>query len=153
MKRLALTLLVWAAALAASVPANGTPQSPPPSVVAEILCIHAGLRYVPHPAWHGERPEYVLWAHGYYRAHRYDDVTGGPGPNGEGGWTATSDWRYGGGLSFTLGTWHSAGGAGNSTADIARAPPSEQIYRAWIIYRMRGGRWTDWPNTSLSCGY
>lgn len=48
-----------------------------------------------------------------------------------------------------LGTWERAGGAATSWVT---APPAEQFYRAWIIWRQDGGSWREWPNTSRACG-
>jgi hypothetical protein len=56
---------------------------------------------------------------------------------------ATGNGFYGG-LQFTLGTWHSVGGAGYPHW----ASKLEQKYRAVKVY-LRRGSWADWP----VCGY
>lgn len=149
-----LPAVLTAAALAAApqAAAGRHQHGPPPLRVAQALCVHAGVRYAPRRQWRGQGPSYVLWGHGYFRLHRYDDVTSGTGPNGEGAWDAHSDPRYGGGMSFTLATWRGAGGAARTTLDIARASPAEQIRRALIVVARDGG-WLEWPNTSASCGF
>lgn len=97
----------------------------------------------------GENPEYLLWGHGYWRTTDVaDSIAGG---SGEGGWTATSDPRYGGGMSFTLGTWNRAGSYYSSLSAVAQAAPQEQIRRALAIVA-QDRSWGEWPTTSRACG-
>lgn len=62
-------------------------------------------------------------------------------------WHLNTGNSFYGGLQFTLGTWHAAGGSGYPH----QASPLEQKYRA-VIWRDRIGTWTTtagWPH----CGY
>ena len=141
----------------ASVPTvarSGTYGHVPSTFVVQALCVHAGRHYTAH-RYPGARLQYVLYGRGYYLAHQnYDDMPHGrAGNDGEGAWNATADPSYGGGLSFMVGTWNSAGGSVRSTYDIARATPSEQIYRAYVVWKRDGGSWREWPQTSRACGY
>lgn len=112
--------------------------------------MHSGWHYTDRRV-HGAPPEYRLWDRWYWRT--WDVPDSEPGGSGEGGWTATSDPRYGGGLSFTIGTWNRAGAPyANSTYEIARASPQEQIRRLWVIVKGDGGSFREWPQTSRACG-
>jgi hypothetical protein len=148
-----LFLLTFLAALTFAV--SGARAAPPGRFVEGALCVHSGWHYTRHRV-HGQPPEYVLWRHGYWRTWDVPDTLAGG--SGEGGWTATSDPRYGGGMSFTLGTWNEAAGyshgrvpRASSTAGIAGQPPLVQILAVYLIVRARG-HWGDWPNTSRACG-
>lgn len=123
--------------------------------VAEALCIHAGWHYTATRI-QDRRPDYVLWGHGYWRTTDVSDSLAGG--SGEGGWPATSDPRYGGGMSFTLGTWNHAADLShglvphaNNTASIAAQPPAVQLLAALLI-RAEDGDWHEWPQTSRACG-
>ena len=63
----------------------------------------------------------------------------------------STDWRnrghHFGGMQFNLSTWASVGGRGNP----ADASPSEQIYRAFLVWKRDGGSWREWTTRSL-CG-
>lgn len=65
----------------------------------------------------------------------------------EGSWTDTGD-PFWGGMQFMLSTWVNAGGTGLPSA----ASPSEQIYRAYVVWKKDGGSWREWPNTARMCG-
>jgi Transglycosylase-like domain len=53
---------------------------------------------------------------------------------------------YYGAYQFDIGTWRAYGGSGLPSA----APPSEQDYRAKLLYRARG--WAPWPACSSKLG-
>lgn len=123
------------------------PDHPPPAVVVEALCLHAGRHFTTR--WYrGARIQYVLWGVHYYFEHTYDDITGVRGETGEGSWSADTGNGYHGGLQFLSSTWARAGGTG----DAAQASAAEQIYRAWIIWRSHGGSWSEWGDTRTACG-
>ena len=118
--------------------------------VDEALCVHSGWHYTHARPAHGGAPEYVLWGHGYWRTWDVPDVEAGG--SGEGPWNGVVGSLYGGGMSFTVGTWQRAGGYARSTYDIARASVAEQIYRAYRIVVGQDGRsWREWPQTSRAC--
>lgn len=123
---------------------------PPVALVEDGLCIHSGWHYSHHRV-RGEKPEYRLWGIWYWRTTDVPDgILGG---NGEGGWTATSDRRYGGGMSFTIGTWNRAGKPyAATTYDIAHSPPQEQLRRFIVIVEGDHGSFGEWPQTSRACG-
>lgn len=121
----------------------------PPWFVPQALCVHSGWHYTSRRPSKHARPEYRVAGRWWWRSTDIPDSS--QGGTGEGAWNATSDARYGGGMSFTIGTWQEAGGHGSSTSSIAAASAEEQIYRAYVIVRKRGG-WGDWPWTSRACG-
>lgn len=152
-----------ALALAATVPRAASAArspSPPSAFVTGALCVHAGRHFT--TIWHpGAHVQYALWGHVYYFEHdTYDDIPHGPvGADGEGPWPGTFGGLYGGGMSFSLGTWNRAarisGGAvpyASSTAVIAAQPPAVQILAAYLIVGQDHGDWGEWPNTSRECG-
>ena len=99
------------------------------------------------PRW--PTPEAMRWRapRGFLRAafcvHRHESVD----------WhRAYVDWRgrpssYSGGMQFTLPTWQRAGGTGHAW----EWRPREQVYRAFVIWRMNGGSWVEW-GTRRKCG-
>lgn len=97
----------------------------------------------------------MLWHHGFWRTWK---LPYGIGSEGEGSWTGVVGSLYGGGMSFTVGTWNTAAGRSRgsvsyagSTSSIAGQPPAVQILAAWFIVSVRGN-WLDWPQTSHACG-
>jgi hypothetical protein len=65
-------------------------------------------------------------------------------------WHEKSNPEDRGGMQFSWSTWAAFGGSG----DPADASPSEQLYRAWLLYSSLG-RWgtsAGWPQTSVACG-
>ena len=54
---------------------------------------------------------------------------------------------YYGGMQFLISTWRTAGGTG-LPSDWA---PREQLYRAFVIWRMDGGSFREW-GTASACG-
>jgi len=161
--RTLLTAAAVAAAYLSTAPSSQaqSPKQfvPPPSLVAQALCIHAGVLFQTTRAWKGEPVSYVLWRRAYFRSHRYDDVTSGPGPNGEGGWNTltAASLGYAGGMSFTLGTYNRAADLlglphARDLAAVAAASPADQIAHA-VAIRQQDGDWSEWPSTSRSCGY
>ena len=134
---------------------SGTRLVPPTSFVEGALCVHAGWHYTSHRPRPGLRPDYWLFGHGYWRTWK---LPYGTGSEGEGSWSGVVGSLYGGGMSFTVGTWNEAAGYSHgsvprvsSTYSIARQPPSVQIVATWLIVRKRG-HWGDWPQTSRACG-
>lgn len=135
-----LAALLVSAALSGPAAASRPPGHPrglslaargvPSAFVSKALCVHDG--------WHHKlrRPWARTW-------DVPDSIKGG---RGEGGWHTKSLYR--GGLQWSLGTWARAGGRG----DPADASPAEEIFRAYVIVRRNGGRWTDWPWTARACG-
>jgi hypothetical protein len=117
----------------------------PRSFVAAALCVHSGWRYRPVQLGHVRRGDVYL-AHAWYRPV-YDVPDSIAGGSGEDRWH--SGGAFYGGLEWTLGTWREAGGSGSP----ASARPAEEVYRALVIVRRRGGTWRhDWPLTSRACG-
>lgn len=153
-------VLLFALVLTASANAQATPPAPPPgppvSAVLNELCVHAGWHYT-SIRQAGRSPDYVLWGHGYW--HTYDVPDYVAGGSGEGGWTATSNPSYGGGLSFMVGTWNRAAGLSHgvvpyvsSTYGIAGQPPRVQLLAMWLIVQQDHGGYGEWPQTSVACG-
>jgi len=139
----------------APVARSGTSQVPArypaPAFVEGALCVHSGWHYTSHRPSRSSRPEYVLWGHGYWRTWK----TYG---NGEGAWSGVVGSLYGGGMSFTVGTWNEAAGysggsvpRAGSTYSIASQPPRVQLLATWLIV-LRRPSWSDWPQTSRACG-
>jgi hypothetical protein len=88
---------------------------------------HTGLpRSAPYPSW---------WQRDALCVQHY-----------EGAWNANTGNGFYGGMQFKLTTWYRVGGRGRP--DLAA--PSEQLWRAWLLYRVAG--WSPWPVTSRLCG-
>lgn len=148
-------LAAIAAAFSIHAAPHHQPPSPPVAFVEAALCVHSGWHYTDH--WiRGERPDYVLWGHHYWRTWDVPDTK--PGGSGEAGWSKVNS--YGGGMQFTLGTWNRAAGISHgavpyesSNAGIAQQPPAVQILAAWLIVDGQDhGSWGEWPQTSVACG-
>lgn len=93
--------------------------------------------------------QYALWGVTYYFATPQDDIPDtSRGGSGEGSWSSDTGNGYHGGLQFLSSTWANAGGHG----DAADASVSEQIYRAWIVWKTDGGSWHEWGWTRSACG-
>jgi len=76
----------------------------------------------------------------------------------EGGWAANTGNGYFGGMQFAARTWRRVGGKsdpafthpGDPTYPFA-ASSSEQLYRAWLVWRRDGGTWRAWGPVGASC--
>lgn len=83
------------------------------------------------------------WLRQAFCVHRHESVD----------WhRAGVDWRgrpspYYGGMQFLVSTWRRAGGRGLPSAWA----PREQLFRAWVIWRLNGGSWREW-GTAGACG-
>lgn len=64
----------------------------------------------------------------------------------EAAWNANTGNGFYGGMQFLLSTWAAVGG--RIRPDLAT--PNEQLYRAWLLWRLEG--WHPWPNTARRCG-
>jgi hypothetical protein len=135
---------VTALTLTATTQAAPSTTAPPATVIAAALCIHDGYHYATH--WQpGTHLTYTLYGHGFWRTTK-------TWSNGEGSWTGTVGSLYGGGLSFTLGTWNRAGAPyASSVQAIAQASPTEQIRRLVLIVAGDGGSYREWPTTGRAC--
>jgi Transglycosylase-like domain len=76
----------------------------------------------------------------------------------EGRWSANSGNGFFGGLQFSAGTWRSVGGkpdlAFNHPGDSSypfSASPTEQLYRAWVLWKNDGGTWRSWGAVGAAC--
>ena len=76
----------------------------------------------------------------------------------EGPWTANTGNGYFGGFQFAAKTWRRVGGEADvafrhpgDTAFPFSAPPHEQLYRAWLLWRHDGGSWRSWGAVGASC--
>lgn len=138
--------------------AKRSPLQPPVSFVLNGLCIHAGRHFT--AARQRGRPEYLLWGHGYWFAHSYDDMPAGyTGNQGEGPWPGVVGGLYGGGLSFMVGTWNRAAALSRgavpyvrSSYGIASQSVATQLYAMWLIVQQDGGSFREWPQTGPACG-
>jgi resuscitation-promoting factor RpfA len=76
----------------------------------------------------------------------------------EGPWIANTGNGYFGGMQFMAKTWTRMGG----TADAAfahpgdpaypfRASKTEQLYRAWLLWKHDGGSWRSWGAVGTAC--
>ena len=113
------------------------------TVIALLFVATASAATWPMPkTWRAKH--YPAWFAEAMCIHRY-----------EGAWNAIGyvggRATYGGGLQFLLSTWRTAGGTASSVYDIARKPPREQLYRAWIIWKQSGESWRQW-GTAGRCG-
>lgn len=127
---------------------------PPPSFVAQALCVHSGWHWTTSRPRRRARPEYHLFGHWWWRT--WDVPDSWAGGSGEASWDEVNS--YGGGMQFTLGTWNRAAGLSrgavpyaSSNSAIARMPVATQIYASWLIV-MQDGSWREWPNTARACG-
>lgn len=137
---------ILALVLATSAHARAVPET----FVEQALCVHSGWHWTAHRVKR-QRPEYVLWGHGYWRLDDVPDRLAGG--SGEGSWTGTVGNLYGGGMSFMVGTWNSAGAPYvSSTSQIAAMPVKEQIKHAYVVVS-RDHSWSEWPSTARACGY
>lgn len=66
----------------------------------------------------------------------------------EGWWTANTGNGYYGAYQFLLSTWRAVGGKGYPH----QASPSEQTYRAWLLWNKNGRRWAGQWGTASRCG-
>jgi|SRR6516164_1305928 len=64
----------------------------------------------------------------------------------EGSWHDKRNPSYRGGMQFAWSTWRAVGGKG----DPANASRREQLFRAHLLWRIRG--WQPWPNSAALCG-
>jgi Transglycosylase-like domain len=64
-----------------------------------------------------------------------------------GDWSIVTGNGYYGGLQFSAGSWHGAGGSG--TADMASK--AEQIYRGNLLWESQG--WSAWPGCARQLGW
>lgn len=83
------------------------------------------------------------WLAGAWCVHRHESVD----------WhRAWTDWTgarspYAGGFQFLQSTWSRAGGRGEPW----QWSPREQLYRAFVIWRMNGGSFREWGTAGV-CG-
>jgi Transglycosylase-like domain len=76
----------------------------------------------------------------------------------EGPWAANTGNGYYGGFQFAAQTWKRVGGKpdpafkhpGNPAYPF-HAPASEQLYRAWLLWKHDGGTWRSWGGVGESC--
>jgi hypothetical protein len=76
----------------------------------------------------------------------------------EGPWTANTGNGYFGGMQFSAQTWVRAGGReepafahpGDPAFPFA-VSPSEQLYRAWLVWQRDGGTWRSWGAVGQAC--
>jgi len=76
----------------------------------------------------------------------------------EGPWTANTGNGYYGGFQFAAQTWKRVGGKPDAAfrhpgnpAYPFHASPSEQLYRAWLLWKHDGGTWRSWGGVGASC--
>jgi resuscitation-promoting factor RpfA len=76
----------------------------------------------------------------------------------EGPWTANTGNGYYGGMQFAAQTWTRVGGKPDpafkhpgDTAYPFTASSSEQLYRAWLLWKHDGGTWRSWGAVGASC--
>ena len=76
----------------------------------------------------------------------------------EGPWTANTGNGYFGGMQFAAATWLRAGGAPQAAFKHPgdkrfpfRASTSEQLRRAWILWKHDGGTWRSWGAVGATC--
>jgi len=76
----------------------------------------------------------------------------------EGAWTANTGNGYFGGMQFVAQTWKRVGGKpdpafthpGDPTYPF-RASKTEQLYRAWLVWKRDGGTWRAWGAVGAAC--
>lgn len=73
-------------------------------------------------------------------------------------WTANTGNGYYGGMQFMAQTWKHVGGKADPAfthpGDRAypfRASKSEQLYRAWLLWKHDGGTWRSWGAVGAAC--
>lgn len=55
-------------------------------------------------------------------------------------------------MQFLLSTFNSVGpDDASSLTDIARRPPRDQLYRAWLVWKRDGHSWREWGTAGI-CG-
>jgi len=76
----------------------------------------------------------------------------------EGPWSANTGNGYFGGFQFMAQTWRRVGGKTDAAfkhpGDPAypfHASASEQLYRAWMLWRRDGGSWRSWGGVGAAC--
>src|SRR5580765_6939180 len=76
----------------------------------------------------------------------------------EGAWRANTGNGYFGGMQFAAKTWKRVGGKHDAAfehpGDPAypfRASATEQLYRAWLLWRRDGGSWRSWRAVGSAC--
>jgi hypothetical protein len=76
----------------------------------------------------------------------------------EGPWKANTGNGYFGGMQFAAATWKRVGGAVDPAfkhpGDPAfpfLASASEQLYRAWLVWKRDGGTWRSWGGVGAGC--
>jgi len=70
----------------------------------------------------------------------------------EGSWHAATGNGYEGGMQFLRSTWTSVGGQVDADGHWASvAPPREQLFRAWLVWKRDGRSWREW-GTAGDCG-
>jgi hypothetical protein len=76
----------------------------------------------------------------------------------EGAWAANTGNGYFGGFQFRAKTWKRVGGKHDAAfthpghpAYPFRAPASEQLYRAWLLWKRDGGTWRSWGAVGFAC--
>jgi hypothetical protein len=114
-------------------------------LLAILLALCIGIFAVKRASAHHRaahwRPS-ALWMTQALCVHRHEAAWTNPGLT----WDGRRSIYYGG-MQFALSTWKRAGGSGYPH----RASPREQLYRAWRIWRMNGGRWNEWPTFARYC--
>jgi hypothetical protein len=76
----------------------------------------------------------------------------------EGPWTANTGNGYFGGMQFSAETWVRAGGETQPAFAHPGDPGfpfsvsvSQQLYRAWLLWRHDGGSWRSWGAVGATC--
>jgi Transglycosylase-like domain len=73
-------------------------------------------------------------------------------------WSANTGNGYFGGMQFSMGTWMMVKGAkvvafkhpGDPAFPFA-APQTEQLFRAWLLWKKDGGSWKSWGAVGAAC--
>ena len=111
------------------------------AVIAVVLALIFIGRANPHHRAAHWRPG-AVWMSQALCVHRHEAGWKNPGLT----WDGRPSIYYGG-MQFTVSTWKRAGGRGMPH----HATKREQLYRAWRIWRMNGGRWNEWPTFARYC--